>query len=133
MEVIFKIGFNILNLDQYTGIIGFGTKTIQQGRFFRFSLWINVGRYINHLTIYHLVNKMKIMGEINILLVFLFFFCRFRPIIPNFLILEHIYINIIEFSISNSTLNLIDRRFDALLLPLPHCSLSLDRSSDRNE
>lgn len=41
------------------------------------------------------------------------------------LIYEPIYINITKFSIPHSTLNLINRQFDAMFIPL--CTLMLDK------
>lgn len=57
---------------------------------------------------------MEDINEINLLFVFYCFL--FRPIKPNSLMLEFIYINIIESPISCSPLNLIDLQFDTLFL-----------------
>lgn len=90
--------------------------------FYRFSFWADIMRYIGHVTIYPLVNEMENVGEINIFLNFELF--GLKPIKPNSLMHEPIYINIIEFPISHSPINLIDRQSDASLLPLPLRSLT---------
>lgn len=40
--------------------------------FFQFSFWDDIERYISHVAIYPSINKMKNIGEINILLISLF-------------------------------------------------------------
>lgn len=77
---------SVLNIGQYTsistGIPFLGLKHIVRPIFFPFSFWADIKWYITHVTIYRMINKMKNIGEINMLLFFSFFsFLDLDPLI----------------------------------------------------